>query len=77
MKQLTQEIFEGQPAYVDWAGVDYDGMLSFGIASNPRYTYASERWRGFNLIGETIKNSGYKPLTSIRKTITENSHNQE
>lgn len=68
MKELTQKIFEGQPENVNWAGVDYDGMLSFGEAVNPRYTWASERWRGFNLIGTTIENSGYKPLTSIRKT---------
>jgi len=67
MKELTQEVFNGQPKEVDWAGVDYDGLLSFGKAINPRYTWASERWRGFDKIGESIKNSGFKPLTSIRR----------
>lgn len=67
MKKLTQEVFNNQPENVDWAGVDYDGLLSFGRAINPRYTYSSERWRGFELIGETIAESGYEPLTSIRK----------
>jgi hypothetical protein len=67
MKELTQEVFNGQPKEVDWAGVDYDGLLSFGKAINPRYTWASERWRGFDKIGETIENSGFKPLTSIRR----------
>ncbi len=67
MKKLTQDIFKGQPDTVDWAGVDYDGMLSFGKAINPRYTYGSERWRGFELVGEPIKVSGYEPLTSIKR----------
>lgn len=67
MKELTQEIFNGQPSNVNWAGVDFDGLLSFGVAINPRYTWASERWRGFELIGEPIENSGYKPLTSIKR----------
>lgn len=66
-KELTQEIFNNQPSEVNWAGVDYDGMLSFGIAINPRYTWASERWRGFTKIGETIENSGYKVLTQINR----------
>lgn len=67
IKELTQEIFNGRPKEVNWAGVDYDGLLSFGKATNPRYTWASEIWRGFEKIGETIKNSGFKPLTSIRR----------
>ena len=67
MKELTQEIFNGQPQEVDWCGVDYDGKLSFGKAINPRYTHSSERWRGFDLVGDTIVDSGYKPLTSIRR----------
>lgn len=67
MNKLTQDIFHNQPDTVDWAGVDYDGMLSFGKAINPRYTYASERWRGFELVGEPIKESGYEPLTSIKR----------
>jgi len=67
--KLTQEIFNGQPPEVDWAGVDYDGLLSFGKAINPRYTWASERWRGFDLIGEPIVDSGYKPLDCIRREI--------
>lgn len=63
--ELTQEVFKDQPKDVDWCGVDYDGDLNFGIAHNPRYTWASERWRGFEQIGNTITNSGYKPLTSL------------
>jgi hypothetical protein len=63
-KKLTQSVFEGQPLEVDWAGVDYDGTLSFGKASSPRYTWASERWRGFDKIGESVI-SDYEPLTSI------------
>lgn len=67
MEKLTQDIFIGQPHEVNWAGVDYDGQLNFGIAINPRYTWASERWRGFTQIGETIENSGFEPLTSINR----------
>lgn len=70
MKKLTQDIFDGQPHEVDWVGVDYDGLLSFGKAINPRYTYASERWRGFELIGSPVAESGYEPLTSIRREET-------
>jgi hypothetical protein len=65
--EIGQEVFHNQPIEVDWAGVDYDGDLNFGIAINPRYTWASERWRGFEQIGETIENSGYKPLTSVKR----------
>lgn len=67
MKELSQELFKDQPKEVNWCGVDFDGLLSFGTAINPRYTWASERWRGFNLIGKKIINSGYKPLTSLYK----------
>lgn len=67
MKNLTQEVFREQPDNVDWVGVDYDGLMQFGEATNPRYTWASERWRGFELIGEPIKNSEYKPLTSLKR----------
>lgn len=66
-KELTQEIFANQPLEVDWCGVDYDGLLSFGKAINPRYTWASERWRGFDQVGEKVENSGYRPLTSLKK----------
>ena len=66
-KELTQEVFNGQPQNVDWCGVDYDGDLNFGKATNPRYTYASERWRGFDQVGETVENSGFKALTSLRR----------
>jgi len=69
MEELTQDIFNSQPEEVNWVGVDYDGLLSFGNAINPRYTWASERWRGFKLVGEPIKNSGFKPLTSIKRKI--------
>ena len=69
MKDLTQDIFNSQSNDVDWAGVDYDGLLNFGKALNPRYTWASERWRGFDKIGESIENSEYKPLTSIKRVI--------
>lgn len=66
-KALTQEIFDGQPKYVNWVGVDYDGSMNFGVAVNPRYTWASERWRGFTKVGETIYNSKFKPLTSLKR----------
>lgn len=66
-KKLNQEVFKGQPSEVDWCGVDYDGLLSFGKATNPRYTWASERWRGFESIGDKIENSGYLPLTSLER----------
>ena len=69
MKELTQEIFKNQPTEVNWCGVDYDGQLSFGKAIRPRYTYASERWRGFDLIGQPIQNSDFKPLTNLDRTI--------
>ncbi len=68
MKELTQEVFKNQPIEVDWAGVDYDGRLSFGKAINPRFTWASERWRGFEKIGDCIESSGFKPLTQIFRT---------
>lgn len=65
MKQeLTQEIFKDQPNNVNWAGVDYDGLLSFGESINPRFTWASERWRGFTCISK-IENTDFKPLTEI------------
>ena len=64
-KELNQSVFQGQPQEVNWCGVDYDGDLNFGKAINPRYTWASERWRGFDQIGETISESGYKPLTAL------------
>ena len=63
--ELTQEVFHNQPKEVDWAGVDYDGLLNFGKAINPRYTWASERWRGFDPIGDPIENSNYITLTEI------------
>lgn len=66
-KVLTQSIFEGQPPLVDWCGVDYDGLLSFGSAYNPRTTEASGRWRGFQLIGPVVAQSGFKPGTSLRR----------
>ena len=34
MIELTQDIFDNQPETVNWAGVDYDGLLHFGIAIN-------------------------------------------
>lgn len=67
MKQLTKEIFEGLDSKIDWAGVDYDGLLKFGTAINPRYTWASERWRGFEPLGAERPDSGYAPLTQIRR----------
>lgn len=65
--ELEQSVFENKAKEINWCGVDYDGLLHFGIAINPRYTYASGRWRGFNEIGEPIEKSGYKPLTSLRR----------
>ena len=67
MTELTQDIFTNQPNEVNWAGVDYDGLLHFGVAVNPRYTWASERWRGFEKIGNSIENSGFEPLTQINR----------
>lgn len=64
-KPLTQEIFSGQPSEVNWAGVDYDSTLHFGRAINPRITWASERWRGFQKIGLSITDTEYTVLTSI------------
>lgn len=69
VNELTQDIFKDQPAEVDWAGVDFDGLLSFGKAINPRYTHASERWHGFERVGAPVPYSGYKPLTSIKKEL--------
>lgn len=66
-KQLTQEVFNNQPPEVNWCGVDYDGLLKFGKAINPRYTWGSERWRGYDKIGDSIKNSGYMGLTSLKR----------
>jgi len=66
-KKLEQRVFDNQPKEVDWCGVDYDGLLKFGKATNPRFTWASGRWRGFDLIGGKIKNSGYKALTSLKR----------
>lgn len=67
--ELAQDVFNGQPNEVNWCGVDYDGKLSFGIATNPRYTWASERWRGFELIGEPLLNTEFKPLSSLYRNI--------
>lgn len=64
--ELTQKVFDGQPDNVNWAGVDYDGLLHFGVAINPRTSWASERWRGFEEIG-TPKISPYQPLTQIHR----------
>jgi hypothetical protein len=66
-KELNQEVFRNQPENVNWCGVDYDGLLSFGSAINPRYTWASERWRGFEKVGNSIENSGFKALTSLKR----------
>jgi hypothetical protein len=65
--ELGQEVFHNQPNEVDWAGVDYDGTLNFGTAINPRYTWASEVWRGYIQIGQPVENSGYKALTQVRR----------
>lgn len=67
MKELTQEIFKNKPLEINWCGVDFDGKLSFGKAIRPRYTWASERWRGFDLIGSTLDNTEYKPLSSLHR----------
>lgn len=65
--QLDQSLFSDKPDEINWCGVDFDGDLNFGIATNPRYTWASERWRGYEKIGETVEKSGYKPLTMLWK----------
>lgn len=66
-KELTQDVFKDQPQEVDWCGVDYNGTLKYGVARNPRYTWASEVWRGYTPIGENIENSGYRALTSLKR----------
>ena len=67
-KKLTQEVFKGMPSHVNWAGVDYDGTLKIGTAINPRYTWASEAWRGYEK-QEIIEGTDFQPLTSIRRDI--------
>jgi hypothetical protein len=69
MKKLTQDIFKNQPIEVDWCGVDYDGELNFGKAINPRYTWASERWRGFERIGESVYNTDFERLTQLKRKL--------
>lgn len=69
MKELTQTVFNGQPIEVDWCGVDFDGLLSFGKALSPRTTYASERWRGFELIGTPVL-SDYRPMSELCRVLT-------
>jgi len=66
-KELTQQLFNGKPKEVNWCGVDYDGLLQFGNAYQPRFTWASERWRGFDLIGEKVRDTDFKPLTSLHR----------
>lgn len=66
---LNQNVFYKQPPEVDWCGVDYDGRLVFGIAKNVRYTWTSERWRGFEPIGEPEKNTNFIPLTCLKRTV--------
>ncbi len=68
-RELRQEMFNNLPANIDWIGVDFDGLLSFGTALNPRFTYGSERWHGFTIVGTPVKNSPYRPLTSIKRII--------
>ena len=72
MKELTQEVFKEQPSEIEVACVDYDGILKFGNnIRNLRYTWASERWRGFDIIS-IIEKTNYKPLTKIIKIKTKN-----
>lgn len=66
-KKLTQNLFKNKSNLVNWCGVDYDGLLRFGNAYNPRYTWGGERWRGFEQIGDAIKDSGYKALKSLKR----------
>lgn len=66
--ELTQGIFENQPAEITVAAIDYDGLLKLGKnPRNMRYTWASERWRGFDVVSE-VKDTDYKPLTKIERT---------
>jgi hypothetical protein len=51
---------------VNWAGVDYDGSLNFGKSIDPKLSWA-DRWRGFEQIGNSTENSGFKPLTSLER----------
>lgn len=65
---LHQGVFFQCSTEVDWCGVDYDGRLVFGRAKDVRYTWASERWRGYEPIGEPVKNTNFIPLTCLRRT---------
>lgn len=68
-KLLTQDIFKNQSDDVTIATVDYDGLLSFGKnPRNVRYTWASERWRGFDVVSE-VEDTDYEPLTKIEKIL--------
>lgn len=66
-KLLTQDIFKNQSVEITIVTVDYDGLLKFGKnPRNVRYTWASERWRGFDVVSK-VENTDYKPLTKIEK----------
>ncbi len=66
-KILTQEIFKNQPADITVAAVDFDGLLKFGKnLRNIRYTWASERWRGFDIVSK-VEDTDYKPLSKIER----------
>lgn len=66
-KLLTQDIFKNQSVEITIITVDYDGLLKFGKnPRNVRYTWASERWRGFDVVSK-VENTDYKPLTKIEK----------
>ncbi len=72
MIDLDQSVFDGQPPEVTLACMDYDGLLKFGKnIRNYRYTWASERWRGADWVGER-EGTDYKPLTSIRRDAPNN-----
>ncbi|MCP4409772.1 MAG: hypothetical protein GY807_18915 [Gammaproteobacteria bacterium] len=65
-KELTMAVFDGLPANIQVACVDYDGLLKFGDNADVRFTWASERWRGAEWLKE-IEGTNFKPLTHLRR----------
>lgn len=69
--KLDKHIFDNLPEEINFACVDYDGLLQFAIRTAkdaPRYTWASERWRGCDFIDKyKQENTDYEPLTCISR----------
>jgi hypothetical protein len=52
---------------VNWCGVDFDGTLNFGKSLNVRFCEIPGQFRGYGIIGESLKNTNYKPGSSLYK----------